>query len=231
MGTNGVAVEGAGAIDQNGHGTHVAGIAAAGRGDGVGIAGVAPAARVVPVRVLDSTGAGTSGDVANGIRWAVDHGADVINLSLGGDQSMAVTLATDYAESMGVVVVAAAGNAGPSGPVSYPAALDSAVAVASHDASGALSSFSSNGPQVDVAAPGSGIFSSSPGSQWKAMSGTSMATPHVTGTVALMLQIHPTRSPAQVRELLRTTAIDEGPTGFDNGYGWGRLNAGQALSG
>ncbi len=229
VGTGGVAQVGGGAVDPNGHGTHVAGIAAAGSMDGIGTAGVAPYARILPVRVLDDTGAGYSQDVAAGITWSVDHGAEVINLSLGGRYSGAVAAAVAYAESRGVVVVAAAGNAGTADSVSYPAALDTVIAVAAHDSGGSRSNFSSQGPQVDVAAPGSGILSTYPGSQWRYFNGTSMAAPHVSGSVALMVEVDPSRTPGQLRDLIRTSAVDAGLPGVDSEFGWGRLNTRAAL--
>lgn len=229
LGTGGTAQVGGGATDPNGHGTHVAGIAAAGAQNGAGIAGVAPLARILPVRVLDSTGSGSSSAVAAGITWAVDNGAEVINLSLGGSYSAAIATAADYAESRGVVVVAAAGNTGAPNSVMYPAALPKVIAVGSHDSIGSLSPFSSQGPEVDVAAPGSNVVSTYPGAQWRFMQGTSMATPHVAGTVALMLGVDRTRSPEQIRALIRSTAVDAGAPGFDDGFGWGRLDTAAAL--
>jgi serine protease len=231
LGGDGVAQEGGGATDPHGHGTHVAGSIAAVRNNGIGIAGVAPSARVLPIRVLDAQGSGSSSDVARGITWAVDHGAEVINLSLGGPHSQAVQTAVDYAESLGVVVVAAAGNAGVGGPPNYPAALEQVVAVASHEPNGAVSTFSTRGAYVDVAAPGSGILSTARDGSWVYMSGTSMATPHVAGVVALLLDDEPGLTPLQVRERLNTTATDAGTTGHDTSYGWGRLNAVGALAG
>jgi serine protease len=231
LGGDGVAQEGGGATDPHGHGTHVAGSIAAVRNNGIGIAGVAPSARVLPIRVLDAQGSGSSSDVARGITWAVDHGAEVINLSLGGPHSQAVQTAVDYAESLGVVVVAAAGNAGVGGPPNYPAALEQVVAVASHEPNGAVSTFSTRGAYVDVAAPGSGILSTARDGSWVYMSGTSMATPHVAGVVALLLDDEPGLTPLQVRERLNTTATDAGTPGHDTSYGWGRLNAVGALAG
>lgn len=231
LNSTGVAQLGQGATDPHGHGTHVAGTVAALRDNGVGVAGVAPSARIIPVRVLDAQGNGSSSDVARGITWAVDHGAEVINLSLGGPHSQAVQTAVDYAESLGVVVVAAAGNAGVGGPPNYPAALEQVVAVASHEPNGAVSTFSTRGAYVDVAAPGSGILSTSRDGSWVYMSGTSMATPHVAGVVALLLDDEPGLTPLQVRERLNTTATDAGTPGHDTSYGWGRLNAVGALAG
>jgi type VII secretion-associated serine protease mycosin len=231
LGSDGVTRVGQGATDSNGHGTHVAGIAAAGTGDRTGTAGVAPSARIIPVRVLDASGTGSSADVARGITWAVDHGAEVVNVSLGGGYSSAVDLAVDYAEQQGVVVVAAAGNAGPSGARNYPAALDDVLAVASHDQGGGISSFSTQGNYVDLSAPGSGIVSTYPDGRWASMSGTSMATPHAAGAAALLVAAEPQLTPAQLRARLRSTATDAGVPGVDVAYGWGRLDLLQALAG
>lgn len=231
LNSTGVAQLGQGATDPHGHGTHVAGTIAALRGNGVGVAGVAPSARIIPVRVLDAQGNGSSSDVARGITWAVDHGAEVVNLSLGGGYSSAVQVAVDYAESQGVVVVAAAGNAGPGGPPNYPAALPEALAVGSHDKNGLVSSFSTRGGYVDLSAPGSGILSTSHDGSWVFMSGTSMATPHVAGVVALMLATEPGLTPNEVRTRLQATAVDAGSAGHDDSYGWGRVNLLAAMAG
>lgn len=232
---SGVAQHGKGAQDPHGHGTHVAGIVAATTDNGHGTAGVAPSARIIPVRVLSSNGSGWSSDVARGITWAVDHGAEVINLSLGGGHSWSVQVAVEYAEANGVVVVAAAGNDGlPHGAEpapSYPGALDEALAVASIDRSGGVSSFSSRGGYVDVAAPGGSILSTVRSGGWGTMSGTSMATPHVAGVVAMVVAVEPALSPAQVRARITTTADEAGPVGHDHAYGWGRLDPSGALDG
>ncbi len=231
LASDGVARLGQGATDGNGHGTHVAGIAAAGTGDRTGTAGVAPSARIMPVRVLGADGTGSSSDVARGITWAVDHGAEVINVSLGGGYSSSVDVAVDYAEREGVLVVAASGNAGPGGARNYPAALDDVLAIASHDQGGAISSFSTQGDYVDLSAPGSGIVSTYPDGRWASMSGTSMATPHVAGAAALLIAAQPGLTPAQVRARLRATATDAGVPGFDVAHGWGRLDLLDALAG
>jgi type VII secretion-associated serine protease mycosin len=231
LGSTGVAQAGQGTDDGNGHGTHVAGIAAAGTGDGVGIAGVAPAARIIPVRVLDAQGRGSSSDVARGITWAVDHGAEVVNLSLGGPHSIAVATAVDYAETHGVLVVAAAGNDGPTGAANYPAALDDTLAVASQDEGGDVSWFSTRGAYVDITAPGSGIVSTYKDGRWAYMSGTSMAAPHVTGAAALLLAAEPGLTPAQVRARIVGTAADRGAVGHDTSFGWGLIDPAAALAG
>jgi serine protease len=228
---DGVTRTGKGATDPQGHGTHVAGIAAASTGDGVGVAGVAPRARLVPVRVMDDKGHGYASDVARGIIWAVDHGAEVINLSLGGPGTPSMESALDYALDLGVVVVAAAGNDGPGGAPSFPGAFDDAIAVASYDRGGAVSSFSTRGSYVDVAAPGRSILSSLRTGDWGFMSGTSMATPHVAGLAALLLAEDPSRTPAQVRQRIETTAVDAGAAGRDPAYGAGRVRPTAALGG
>ncbi len=231
LGGDGVTRTGKGAADPQGHGTHVAGIAAAATGDGVGISGVAPHARLVPVRVMDDQGRGHASDVARGIVWAVDHGAEVINLSLGGPGTPSMQSAVDYALDHDVVVVAAAGNDGPDGDASFPGAFDGAIAVASYDRNGVVSSFSTRGTYVDVAAPGRSILSSLRTGDWGFMSGTSMATPHVAGLAALLLADDPSRTPNQVRHRIESTAVDAGTSGRDTAYGAGRVRPTAALGG
>ncbi|MFN7151537.1 MAG: S8 family peptidase, partial [Microthrixaceae bacterium] len=232
LGGDGVARTGKGATDPHGHGTHVAGIAAASSDDGVGIAGVAPDARIMAIRVMDAQGHGYTSDVARGITWAVDHGAEVVNLSLGGPATPSMRLAVDYALNNGVVVVAAAGNDHQTGDdPSYPGAYEGAIAVASYDSNGTVSSFSTRGDYVDVAAPGSSILSTLNTGDWVRMSGTSMATPHVAGIAALLIAQQPSRTPAQVRERLESTALDAGPIGPDPAYGAGRVRPVAALGG
>jgi subtilisin family serine protease len=192
--------------------------------------GVAPEVTILPVRVLDMNGSGPNTDIAKGITWAVDNGASVINISIGSDvNSAAVSTSVSYATSKGVVVVAAAGNnhnANPGDTPQYPAALADPVAVAALVQSGGIASYSTNGPYVDLAAPGSGILSSIPTSQqWGNKSGTSMATPHIAALAALIIQAHrgPV-SPAAMLARLTSTATDAGPPGFDQAFGWGRVN-------
>lgn len=214
-------VIGGGAVDGNGHGTHVAGTAAAAAFDLVGVVGVAPEAGIIPVRVLGNNGSGFTSDVAKGIIWAVDHGADVVNLSLGGPDSSDVSAAVSYAISQGVVVVAAAGNDGVFSQPNYPAAIPAVLAVASYDSNRVISSFSSHGAYVDVAAPGGNILSTSGHGSWTWKSGTSMATPHVAGIAALLLESEPGLSPLDVRLRIEGTATDAGEPGYDVAYGHG----------
>ena len=146
---------GTGKVDPAGHGTHVAGIIAAHANNGVGIAGAAPGAQIMPVRVLDASGSGNSSDVAEGIIWAADHGAKVINLSLGGGPSSGMQIAMQYAWSKQVLTFAAAGNSYQDGnQPSYPAAYPEAIAVAAIDQSRQHADFSNTGSYVDLAAPG-----------------------------------------------------------------------------
>ncbi len=227
-GTSGVST------DPNGHGTHVSGTIAAATGNGVGIAGIAPDARILPVRVLGANGSGMMSAVATGITWAADHGADVINMSLGStSQVSAVTNAVAYARSKGVVVVASAGNSRSSGsPVSYPAADPGVIAVASTDSADNYSTFSNRGTYVDVAAPGTAILSTLPEGMggYAYYSGTSMAAPHVAALAALIDAYVPGLSPDQVQQAMETSAVDLGPAGKDVDFGHGRIDAVAALA-
>ena len=217
--------------DDHGHGTHVSGIAAAKTNNGVGIAGVSWGARLMPIKVLSSGGAGAYGDLVAGIVWAADHGARIINLSLGGNVDAEIlAAAVNYAYDRDVVVVAAAGNA-PGLPVSYPAAYPQVIAVASTDAGNNRSPFSAYGPEVDLAAPGSSIYSTywNGASTYGTLSGTSMATPHVAGVSALLAGLPQSRTAQQIRAALELTALDLGPLGRDYLYGFGLVQAGRAV--
>ena len=208
--------------DEHGHGTHVAGIIAAASNNQTGIAGAAPGTRIMPVRVLDSDGEGTSWHVAQGIIWAVDNGADVINLSLGGRDSLAVSEAVRYAIDNDVVVVAAAGNNGHQGNVaSWPGADPNSLAVAAIDSSLRTASFSTRGSYIDVAAPGSRIVSTWMNNGYAYLSGTSMATPYVAAIAAAVRQNDPTLSELEVRNRITSTAIDLLPVGKDTTTGHG----------
>jgi subtilisin family serine protease len=179
---------------------------------------------VLPVRVLGDDGLGWDVDTASGIVWAVDAGADVINLSLAIDvSSPQLEAAVDYAERAGVVVVAAAGNGGPSGKMPYPARYGTVVAVAASSPLSLIAGFSTWGPHVDVAAPGVGIVSTVPGG-YMSLSGTSMAAPHVAGVAALVAASDPSYTPAQLRARLSYTATDAGLPGRDDAFGAGIID-------
>jgi len=234
-----VVARGTSATDQNGHGTHVAGIIAAIANNKRGIAGMTKGSKILPVRVLDAKGNGDTAGVAEGIRWAANHGAKVINLSLAFDEGDPATQsAVAYAVSRKVVVVAAAGNNGcglpGSGPI-YPAGYADVIGVSSINSSGAASSFSACGPAVDLAAPGRAIISTTiqrsvglgcaSASTYCTLSGTSMASPHVAAAAALAIdEIGPTWTRAGVELLLKSTATDLGSSGRDSRYGYGLVN-------
>jgi thermitase len=199
----------AGAADLYGHGTHVAGIAAAATG-ATGIAGVAYGAKLAIVRVLDCTaGAGCPGTfeaIADGIQWAADAGARVINLSLGGASTSAtVRTAIQYAIGKNAIVVASAGNDG--APVlAYPARYPEVIAVGATDASRAVAAFSNWGPELDVVAPGVDVWSAVPGDGWADFSGTSQAAPFVSGIAAVLADRNPAIEPLEVERWLRERA-------------------------
>lgn len=216
--------------DRHGHGTHCAGISAARTNNNVGIAGVCWGCSLVGAKVLDDGGSGQWAWVAAGIQWSADvRGMRIISMSLGGvANDPAVEAAVNYALGRNVLVIAAAGN-NYGGSVIYPAMLPTTVAVSSTDNRDQLSTFSSVGPAVDIAAPGTNIYScydyvSSPNS-YTYMSGTSMATPHVSGVAGLVLSINPNLTAAQVRTILESSVIDLGSPGLDNQFGRGRISA------
>ena len=184
------------------------------------------------IRALDAANAGTTADVITGIHYALAHGANVINMSLGAETQVdAVTNAIAYARGKGVVVVAAAGNERSQGsPTSYPAADPGVIAVAATDSADAVTSYSNKGSYVDVAAPGNSIVSTYPGGGYRTMSGTSMASPHVAAVAALLLAARPGLTPDQVEQALESTATDLGPAGKDTDYGYGRIDAAAAVA-
>ena len=224
--------------DDHGHGTHVSGIAA-GTGGSSNFVGVAPGANLVGVKVLNGYGSGTFSDVIAGIEWVVQHkdeyGISIISMSLGAnvnsDGTTPVEIAADYAVDMGINFVVAAGNSGAWGynSVGIPASAFDVITVGAVDDNLDIAYFSSRGPTKDgrtkpeVSAVGVDVTSSFPGG-YVAWSGTSMATPHVSGFVALLLQQNPSLTPMQVRDLLMQTAVDKGIEGVDNDYGSGVVN-------
>ncbi|MBI3943064.1 MAG: S8 family serine peptidase [Chloroflexi bacterium] len=215
--------------DDHGHGTHVSGITAAATNNGLGIAGVGYNVRVMPLKALSASGSGSHADIANAIIYGADHGVKVINMSLGGSSTSATLQdAVNYAYNKGVTIVAAAGNDNSSAP-SYPGAYPNVIAVASTDSSDLKSSFSNYGSNISVAAPGSGILSTVVGGSYQAWSGTSMASPHVAGLAALVLSAKPTLTNSQVRQIIQNSADDLGSPGWDQYFGYGRINAYKAM--
>lgn len=236
--------------DENGHGTHVAGIAGAVTNNGVGVAGVDRAARIMPVRVLNELAGGSAADIVAGMEWAADQGADVINLSLvGSGNAAALQLAVGYAISRGATVVAAMGNFGDAVP-QYPAACNDVIAVASvkQDDTWANTSY---GPHCDLAAPGgwmgyyhdpAGVYSTMPTyavyktdhelyyNNYDYLYGSSQAAPHVSGVVALLLAADPTLTYTQIEQIIESTSHDVGDPGWDEKLGAGRLDAYAALA-
>ncbi|MDY0019210.1 MAG: S8 family peptidase, partial [Anaerolineae bacterium] len=229
------------ANDDNGHGTHVAGIIGAAGNNTSGVAGVAWQTRIMPVKVLDSSGSGTYSDIVDGILYAANNGADVINMSLGGTSyASSMQSAVTYAYNKGVIVVAAAGNCGDSyymyngctsmNQTNYPAAMNNVLAVASTTDTDSRSSFSNQNSYVDIAAPGSEIYSTWTSSNYRYDSGTSMASPFVAGLAALIRAKYPSYTPFQVAQAIVHSATDLGSAGRDNAFGCGRIDAQRALA-
>ncbi len=236
------------ANDDNSHGTHVTGIIAANANNGIGIAGVAFGAKILPLKALDCEGAGLLSDVAQAIVYATDQGARIVSISLGsGADSPTMRSALQYATSRDVLVVVAAGNCGLSTPlnprcsavneVSFPAAYPEALAVGATDIDDTRAPFSTQGTYVDVSAPGRRIVSTVPtyatkvgALNYAAFSGTSQATPLVAGIAALVWTRDPSLTAAQVRERILTTSDDLGAAGRDDIFGSGRVNALRAVN-
>jgi subtilisin family serine protease len=228
--------------DDNGHGTHCAGITAAARGDLTGfdhdgVVGVAYDVKLMAVKVLDSGGSGSYSDIADGIRYAADNGADVISMSLSG-RSGSDTLrdAIRYAiDKNGVVVVAAAGNSGKrsarADTVQYPARYPEVIAVGATESDDDRATFSATGTGLDIVAPGVGVWSTYNDGTWRSFSGTSMACPHVAGTVALVLaNSADPLTPYEMHSWLNQTAEHLGDDGWDSLYGYGIVDAENAVT-
>lgn len=235
--------------DLHGHGTHVAGIAAAATDNGKGVAGMDWQARIMPVRVLGADGGGWTDDIADGVTWAYLQGADVLNLSLGGGgNDPALESAINQAHAAGSLVVAAMGNED-SGVPSYPAAYNNVLAVAATGPNDHRAYYSNYGSHCDVAAPGGdmgylhdpdGIYSTLP-TYWVTMTGegysknydylqgTSQATPHVAGLAALVWSLDASLTPDEVQTVIEDTAVDLGSPGWDQKFGHGRIDALAAL--
>ncbi|NOU83989.1 S8 family serine peptidase [Paenibacillus sp. LMG 31459] len=210
--------------DDVGHGTHVSGIIGALTNNEEGVAGISWYNKILPVKALDNSGAGTTYSVAEGIIWAADHGAKVINLSLGNyADSQFLHDAIKYAYDRDVVIVSASGNDNTERP-GYPAAYEEVIAVAATNSTGERASFSNYGDYIDVAAPGESIASTYPDNQYAALSGTSMASPHVAALAGLVRSLNPELTNKEVTELLTSNAVDLGDAGHDKYYGWGQVD-------
>ncbi len=227
-------------LDDQGHGTHVAGTITA-LDNGAGLIGVAPKVQLYAVKVLDSAGSGTSSNVAAGIDWAASNGMNIASLSLGSSTaSTTIQTAGQNAYAAGVLLVAASGNDGLSS-VSYPAAFAEFIAVGATDQNDQLASFSNYGSAQELVAPGVSITSTTPtysvGSganapalNYDTWSGTSMATPHVSGVAALVFSADPTLTNVDVRNILTSSARDLGAAGWDSTYGYGLVDAYAAVN-
>ncbi|MBN1306545.1 MAG: S8 family serine peptidase [Chitinispirillaceae bacterium] len=243
------------ANDDEGHETHVCGTIAQTTNNGIGVAGIAFNSTVMPIKVLDATGSGSYSNVANGIIWAADNGATIVNLSLGGPSaSTMLEDACRYAYEHGVTLICAAGNE--SGPVGYPAAYDNyCIAVGATRYDETRSDYSNYGDGLDVMAPGGdlnvdqngdgygdGVLQQTFGDPRRSRfnyhydtwgfyfyQGTSMAAPHVTGIAALLAAAGVATTPDEIREVLQSTAKDLGAPGYDSDYGWGLVDAAAAL--
>ena len=216
--------------DDEGHGTYTAGVAAANTNNGIGIAGICWGCRILPVKVLGSRGQGDDATIAQGIRWAVDQGARIISMSLGGPEDTQVMRdAVQYAHDRNVLIIAASGNGQAEGNLpNYPAAYPSVLAVSATNSNDGVTGFSTTGSFVDIAAPGVGLWSTiwsrSEGDSYGVENGTSASCPHVAGAAGLALSLRPDLSADQLAEILEAAADDQGAPGKDPEYGYGRLN-------
>ncbi len=215
--------------DVYGHGTMVAGTAAMAANNSMGSAGVAWGAKIMPVRISAPDGSVAYwSTVAQGIYWAADHGARVVNISYGGvSGSATVQSAAQYLRNKGGVAVVSAGNTG--GLLGY-AASDSMLVAAATDSNDLRASWSSYGSYVDISAPGVSIYTTLRGGGYGNVSGTSFSSPIVAATAALMISANNNLSPADIDQILKSTAIDRGTTGYDNYYGAGRVDAAKAVA-
>jgi thermitase len=214
--------------DDNGHGTHTAGIAAAATNNNAGIAGVAFNSKIMSLKVCNVAGSCFTSDIVSAINYARLNGAKVISMSLGGGGTTTLQAAVTSAYNGGLILVAAAGNDGNSN-VNYPAGYAEVMSVAATDANDAHASFSNTNSDVEVAAPGVNVLSSYNDGGYRTLSGTSMATPHVGGLATLLFGQHPTWTNNMVRNQIDQCSDDLGAPGRDTSFGFGRINLGRAL--
>ena len=213
--------------DVYGHGTMVSGAAAAASNNSLGVASVAGGASIMPIRVTDTSGNGSLTAIASGLVWAADHGAQVANLSFYGPSASSTVLnAAQYMKNKGGLVTESAGNYGTEAPF---ASTDTMIVVSATGSSDTRTSWSSYGSYVDVAAPGEGIWTTTNGGGYGAVSGTSFSAPITAGVIALMMAANPSLTPGQLEQLLFSTAQDLGAAGWDMYYGFGRIDAAAAV--
>ena len=214
--------------DDNGHGTNVAGIVAATGNNNLGVTGITWKAKLMPIKVLDEKGEGDSFLVGQGIRYAVDHGAKILLLSLGEPVfTPFMKEAVDYAESKNVLIVAASGNEGKD--MNYPSAFPNVLSVGAINHEDLYANYSNYGQQLDVVAPGDGIYTTGLKGIYTENSGTSMAAPQVAGLAALLMQKYPDLTPSQIRDLIKLSADDVDQKGWDARTGYGKINVAKAL--
>jgi subtilisin family serine protease len=235
-------------LDDNGHGTHVIGSIAESTNNEIGVAGMAPNISIMPVKVLASDGYGLDSDIAAGIYFATNNGASIINLSFGGEYSIAIDASIKYATDQGVLIIAAAGNeAAPT--LNYPAALPGVMSVGATNDANVKAPYSNYGMGLDIVAPGGDLnrtlHNQEYGDDYPAgilqqtrydgeigywyLEGTSMAAPHVTGLAALLKSKNPSLSVADIVSIIEESATDLGLAGYDTTYGWGLIDAAKAL--
>ena len=230
--------------DDEGHGSHVAGTIAQSTNNGLGVSGIAYNCSLMPIKVLDADGEGYYSDIVDGIYWAVDNGADIINLSLGGEENLqSMEEAVDYAWEHGVLIVGASGNDSSSSPT-YPAAYDNVLSVSATTYDNTLASYSNYGDTIDICAPGGddgdangdgyvdyilqNTFSESGRHSREGyyfMAGTSCAAPHVSGVAALVKSVNLDLDASDIREILESSAVDLGDSGWDSSFGHGKIDA------
>jgi thermitase len=217
-------------VDTMGHGTQTAGTAAAIGNNGVGVSGVVWQNPIMPLVVVDSTGNASYSNIASAITYAANHGARIVNISIGGSSaSSTLQSAVTYAWNLGTVVFASSGNGGINAPY-YPAGCQYAVAVGATDSNDQWVSFSNYGNFLSLVAPGINIYTTTAGGGYGANSGTSFSSPIAAGVGALVLSQSPSMSASSLVSTLEKTADDLGAPGFDQYYGWGRVNAYRALT-
>jgi thermitase len=212
--------------DVYGHGTKVAGVVAANSDNSIGVASLAWNAKLMPVRISAPDGYASLSTIATGLNWAANNGARVANISYAVQGSSTVQSAAQYMKNKGGIVVNSAGN---SGTLDSTTASDAMISVSATDSSDNRASWSTYGPYVDLAAPGVGIWTTAAGGGYASVSGTSFSSPLTAGVAALMMASNPSLAPSQIESILKSTAIDRGTTGYDQYYGFGRVNAASAV--